>query len=40
MKMEHPLQAPVAGRVSAVLTTQGAQVRARQPLIEITPEDP
>ncbi|MCC0079974.1 MAG: biotin/lipoyl-binding protein [Rhodobacter sp.] len=40
MKMEHPLAAPVAGRVQSVAVTPGAQVRARQLLFEITPEDP
>ncbi|WP_323022001.1 acetyl/propionyl/methylcrotonyl-CoA carboxylase subunit alpha [Pararhodobacter sp.] len=39
MKMEHPLRAPIAGRVTALTLTPGAQVRARQILIEITPED-
>ncbi|MCC5972262.1 MAG: ATP-grasp domain-containing protein [Pararhodobacter sp.] len=35
MKMEHPLRAGVTGRVSAVLAVAGAQVKARQDLIEI-----
>ena len=38
--MEHPLRAPIAGRVAALTLTPGAQVRARQILIEITPEEP
>jgi len=38
MKMEHPLRAPVAGVIGAVHTTKGAQVRARQMLVDITPE--
>ena len=39
MKMEHPLHAPIAGRIAQVTVTAGAQVRARQPLIEIEQED-
>jgi len=39
MKLEHPLRSPVAGRVIAVTATAGAQVRARQPLIQIEPEE-
>ena len=33
------LRAPVAGRVVALHSRQGAQVTARQPLIDIIPED-
>ena len=40
MKMEHPLRAPLAGRVTSLTLTRGAQVRARQPLIVITPDSP
>ena len=39
MKMEHPLRAPLAGRVTKLTLTKGTQVRARQKLIEITPEE-
>ncbi|WP_127110441.1 biotin carboxylase N-terminal domain-containing protein [Pararhodobacter zhoushanensis] len=40
MKMEHPLRAPFAGRVTSLTLTKGAQVRARQPLITLDPESP
>ena len=36
MKMEHQVHAPFAGTVSAVLTSVGAQVAARQTLVELT----
>jgi len=38
--MEHPLRAPVAGRIITLSLSPGAQVRARQPLIQIEPEEP
>lgn len=40
MKMEHPVRAPFAGRVLAVTVSANSQVRARQPLFQIEPEDP
>ncbi|GAB4275450.1 MAG: acetyl-CoA carboxylase biotin carboxylase subunit [Pararhodobacter sp.] len=40
MKMEHPLRAPLSGRIGAVHVRAGSQLRARQPLIEIEAEDP
>ncbi|MCW1933815.1 acetyl/propionyl/methylcrotonyl-CoA carboxylase subunit alpha [Pararhodobacter zhoushanensis] len=40
MKMEHPLRAPFAGRITSLALTKGAQVRARQPLITLDPESP
>ncbi|WP_068304338.1 biotin carboxylase N-terminal domain-containing protein [Pararhodobacter sp. CCB-MM2] len=39
MKMEHPLRAPIAGRIATLNTQQGAQLKARQPLMDIIPED-
>jgi len=39
MKMEHPLCAPFDGRVIHVAVKAGSQVRARQTLFEIQPED-
>jgi geranyl-CoA carboxylase alpha subunit len=40
MKMEHPLRASVAGRVTHIAIQPGTQVRARQHLFDITPEAP
>ena len=37
MKMEHPIRAPHAGTVAALHAVVGAQVAARQPLVEIAP---
>ncbi|WP_370241193.1 acetyl/propionyl/methylcrotonyl-CoA carboxylase subunit alpha [Pararhodobacter marinus] len=39
MKMEHPLRAPVSGRIARLSLTKGAQVRARQLLIDIDPQE-
>ena len=39
MKMEHPIPAPVGGTVKAVLAHPGEQVRQRQPLVEIAPDE-
>ena len=39
MKMEHPVRATIAGRVTSVSITAKSQVRARQPLFQIEPED-
>lgn len=38
MKMEHPVRAPIAGRVASVTVSAKSQVRARQPLFHIEPE--
>jgi len=35
MKMEHPLRAPRAGRVTGLTVRQGQQLAARQPLMRI-----
>ena len=37
MKMEHQVHAPFAGTVSALHTSVGEQVAARQLLVHITP---
>jgi len=39
MKMEHPLKADVDGTVSAVHVKVGQQVKLRQILVEVTPDD-
>lgn len=39
MKMEHPLKADVSGTVKGVYTEKGTQVKLRQLLVEIEPEE-
>jgi geranyl-CoA carboxylase alpha subunit len=39
MKMEHPLKSDVDGTVSAVHVKVGQQVKLRQILVEVTPDD-
>lgn len=39
MKMEHPLKSDVDGIVSEILVTQGEQVKLRQLLVSVTPEE-
>jgi acetyl-CoA carboxylase biotin carboxyl carrier protein len=37
MKMEMPVESPVAGKVTAVLTKEGASVEEGAPLVEVAP---
>jgi biotin carboxyl carrier protein len=37
MKMEMPVESPVAGIVTAVLVKEGASVEEGAPLVELTP---
>jgi acetyl-CoA carboxylase biotin carboxyl carrier protein len=37
MKMEMPVESPLAGKVTSILTKEGASVEEGAPLIEVSP---